>query len=190
MKFIESEQTGLLLGKLLVKSELITEKEQQAIIDFSQRKGTKLGQELVEQGFLSTHELSHVLELQMKLKLLNGVKLTSGPYVYEPNKDIKTEISFNINPIQVLYEAVDGNIFLDDYNFQDDDSDIFLYPSLNFYKIGEIILSSNNQYKVVDMLKDPISLAEVKSKSSLDKVKTSKLVKFLKLVQFIRVQYN
>jgi len=190
VKYVNCDDPNLLIGKLLVSNNVITKEEQDKIIDFSNQQGIKFGEALIEKGLLTPHDLSRILELQLKLKLLNGFRFKSGDYRFIESNNInpETDIIFNINPLQVIYDAVDGNIFLEDYDLNDNEITGTIYPSLNFNKVREIKLSSNNQYKLIEYLRDPVPVQDTILKSPLDNPKTLKLLKFLKLVQFIRIE--
>lgn len=189
VKYVDCNDPNLLIGKLLVSNEIITKEQQREIIDFSNKKGIQIGEALIEQGWLTPHELSRILEFQMKLKLLNGFRFKSGDYSFTETDKItpNSDIIFNINPIQVTYDAVDSNIFLDSYDLSQNEKAGTIYPSLFFNKINDIGMSSNQHHKLVGMLRSPIPVEEVISKSPMDKQKTLKFIKFTKLVQFVRI---
>lgn len=188
VKYVSCDDPNLLIGKLLVSNNYLTKEQQERIIDFSDQQGIKFGEALIEKGWLTPHELSRILELQLKLKLLNGFRFRSGNYHFVESDNINPEsdIIFNLHPLQIIYDAVDGNIFLEDYDLNDHEITGTLYPSLNFNKIREIHLSSNKQYKLIDLLRIPTPVQEILVKSPLDKPGSLKLLEFLKLVNFIR----
>jgi len=104
VKYVDCDDPNLLIGKLLVSNEIITKEQQREIIDFSNKKGIQIGEALIEQGWLTPHELSRILEFQMKLKLLNGFRFKSGDYSFTETDKItpNSDIIFNINPLQVI----------------------------------------------------------------------------------------
>lgn len=189
VKYVECNDPDLLIGKLLVSQDILTIEQQKEIIDFSNKKGMKIGEALIEQGWLTPHELSHILELQMKLKLINGFRFKSGNYSYTETEQINpdSDIIFSLNPVQITYDAVDSNILLSDYDLDEDDKTGKVYPSLCFNKIKEITMSSNKHYRLVELLRSPVSVSDVIEKSPFDRLNTLKFLKFLKLVQLIRI---
>lgn len=189
VKYVDCNDPNLLIGKLLISHDILTKEQQQEIIDFSNKKGVKVGEALIDQGLITPHELSRILELQMKLKLINGYRFRSGSYTFFETDRVNpdSDIIFNINPIQVTYDAVDGNIFLDDYDLNEYEIAGTIYPSLFLNKIKELTMSSTKHYKLIEMLRSPVSVNEVISGSPVDRQTTLKLLKFLKLVQLIRI---
>ena len=189
VKYVECNDPNLLIGKLLISQDILTKEQQREVIDFSNKKGVKIGEALIEQGWLTPHELSRILELQMKLKLINGFRFYSGEYSFTETEKINpnSDIIFNINPIQVTFDTVDGNLFLDSYDLSQNEIAGTIYPTLFFNKINDIVMSSNKHYKLAGMLRSPVSVDEVLSKSPMDKQQTLKFITFTKLVQFVRI---
>lgn len=190
VQFVESNDPDLLLGKLLVANDMISEEDQREIIDFSVEKGIQVGQALIQLGKLTSHELSYILDLQMKLKLLNGFRFIDGSYRFVYTDGIDTDTCYHINPIQIIYDAIDSYIYLEPYDFREYNSGGNIYPSLNMNKVSDIRFSSSKHYKLIDMLRKPLSINQILSNSPMDREHTLKMLQFLKLAQFIRIEFD
>lgn len=190
VQYVESDDTDLLLGKLLVTNDMISEEDQRTIIDFSREKGIRVGEALIELGKLTPHELGYILDLQMKLKLMNGFRLSEGTFIFTYTDSINTDTYYHINPIQIIYDAIDSYILLKPYDFRDYNSGGTVYPSSNMGKLSDIVLSTSRHYKLADMISEPVSLSYILLESPLDREDTLKFLQFLKLAQFIRIEFN
>ena len=114
IQFVECNDPNHLLGKLLVENKTISIKDQESAIDFTFESGLKIGESLLKLGKITPHELSSILELQLKLKLLNGFRCIDGFYGFKYSDQTEVETIFRIDPIQVIYEAVDNNYIFED----------------------------------------------------------------------------
>jgi len=188
VQFVESENPDLLLGKLLVMNDMLSEEDQRKVIDFSKEKGIRIGEALIQLGKLSSHELSYILDLQMKLKLLNGFRFREGNYRFIYADSIDAETYFHINPIQIIYDAIDSYIYVEDINLKELEIEGTVFPTKHYDKISELKFSSARHYKLADMMKNPNTLDILASKSPLDKRHTLEFLQFLLIAQFVTIE--
>ena len=178
-----------MLGKLLVENKTISIKDQESAIDYTLESGLKIGEALIKLGKITPHELSSILELQLKLKLLNGFRCIDGYYGFKYSDQTEVETIFRIDPIQVIYEAVDQHYIFEDPSASNIDIDGIIRPKEElFTKIGDLNLNSIKEIKLINMIKDEISISDLVSGSPLSNQETFKLLKFLDLTELITIE--
>jgi serine/threonine protein kinase len=191
IQFVECNDPNLLLGKLLVENKTITIKDQESAIDYTLESGLKIGESLLKLGKITPHELSTILELQLKLKLLNGFRCIDGFYGFKYSDQTEIETIFRIDPIQVIYEAVDNNYIFEDPLSSNIDIDGLIRPKeVLFTKIGELNLNSIKEIKLINMIKEEISISDLVTASPLSNQDTFKLLKFLDLTELVSIEKN
>lgn len=189
VRFIDCDDPDLLLGKLLVANNKITEQDNRNVIDFSKDTGLKTGEALIKLGKLSPHDLGYTLELQIKLKMLNGFRFKNGNYKFIEDHKLNPDTFFRVDPIQVIYDAIDNNIITDDLELEEGELNGTLYTSEKLkQKTSELSLSSSRQYKLVNMLRSSVNISNLISTSPLDRNDTVKFLKFLLLAQLIKIE--
>ncbi len=188
VEYVHSNDPKFFLGNLLVKNNYISEEEQQDVLDFSKENDLKLGQALIQMGKLTSHELKHILDLQLQLKLLSGFRIREGHYKFHYTDSIDVDALFHLNPVQIIYDAIDSHIFLGDIDLDTNELTSTIYPTLNFDELDKIIFSTSKEYKLVDMMRGPVELKEVMKNSPVGSQKTLNFLKFLKIAQFVRLQ--
>lgn len=186
---LQCDDPDLLLGKLLVENKKITQIDQKKAVGFSASQGLKTGEALIRLGKLSPHDLSYTLELQLKLKLLNGFRLKDGTYSFKPGLKNDAENFFRIDPIQVIYDAINGDILDPGQEMELFASDNVIHPSeLLISKMNEISLSSPREYKFIKMIKGPQTVKELVSGSPLDEHNSLKMIRFLLHCRLISIE--
>lgn len=189
IQFVECNDPNHLLGKLLVENKTISIKDQESAIDYTLESGLKIGESLIKLGKITPHELSSILELQLKLKLLNGFRCIDGFYGFKYSDQTEVETIFRIDPIQVIYEAVDKHYIFEDPLYSNIDIDGLIRPKeVLFTKIGELNLNSIKEIKLINMIKEEISISDLVTASPLSNQDTFKLLKFLDLTQLISIE--
>jgi len=191
IQFVECNDPNHLLGKLLVENKTISIKDQESAIDYSLESGLKIGESLIKLGKITPHELSSILELQLKLKLLNGFRCIDGFYGFKYSDQTEVETLFRIDPIQVIYEAVDKHYIFEDPLSSNIDIDGLIRPKeVLFTKIGELNLNSIKEIKLINMIKEEISISDLVTASPLSNQDTFKLLKFLDLTELVSIEKN
>ena len=189
IQFVECNDPNHLLGKLLVENKTISIKDQESAIDLTLESGLKIGESLIKLGKITPHELSSILELQLKLKLLNGFRCIDGFYGFKCSDQTEVETIFRIDPIQVIYEAVDKHYIFEDPLSSNIDIDGLIRPKeVLFTKIGELNLNSIKEIKLINMIKEEISISDLVTASPLSNQDTFKLLKFLDLTELISIE--
>lgn len=178
--FVDYREPDLLLGNLLVTSKKITEKDRQAVIEYSRRYGIKTGEALIKLGKLSPHDLSYILENQLKLKIIKGFRLKEGSYSFDHNTKFESEPLFRIDPLQIIYDSVTGNTSVTEEELDSYDPEDIIRLSVDLKtKINNVVLSSARQYRFIKGLEDSATVNQIISKSPLDRYTTLKLLRFL-----------
>jgi len=191
IQFVECNDPNLLLGKLLVENKTISINDQESAIDYTLQSGLKIGEALIKLGKISPHVLSSILELQFKLKVLNGFRCIDGFYGCKYSDQTEVETIFRIDPIQVIYEAVDKHYIFEDPSTSNIDIDGLIRPREElFTKIGDMNLNSIKEIKLINMIKEDISISNLVSNSPLSNQDTFKLLKFLDLTELISIEKN
>jgi len=191
IQFVECNDPNHLLGKLLVENKTISTKDQESTIEYSHKSGLKIGESLIKLGKITPHELSSILELQLKLKLLNGFRCIDGFYGFMYSDQTEVEAIFRIDPIQVIYDAVDQHYIFEDPLSTNIDIDGLIRPKeVLFTKIGELNLNSIKEIKLINMIKEEISISDIVTSSPLSKLDTFKLLKFLDMTELISIEKN
>jgi len=191
IQFVECNDPNQMLGKLLVGNKMISKKDQESAIQYSLESGLKIGESLIKLGKITPHELSNILEVQLKLKLLNGFRCIDGFYGFMYSDQTEVETIFRIDPIQVIYEAVDKHYLFEDPSSTEIDIDGQIRPKeVLFTKIGELTLNSIKEIKLINMIKDEISINDIVNSSPLSKLDTFKLLKFLEMTDLISIEKN
>ena len=191
IQFVECNDPNLLLGKLLVENKTISIKDQESAIDYTLESGLKIGEALIKLGKITPHELSSILELQLKLKLLNGFRCIDGYYGFKYSDQTEVETIFRIDPVQVIYEAVDKHYIFEEPSDSNIDIEGVIRPKEQlFTKISDLNLNSIKEIKLINMIKDDIGISELVSGSPLSNQETFKLLKFLDMTELISIEKN
>ena len=192
IQFVECVDPNLLLGKLLVENKTITVKDQESALEYTNKSGLKIGEALIKLGKITPHDLGSILELQIELKLLNGFRCIEGNYGFEYADQTEVETFFRIDPIQIIYDAVDKHYIYEEI-LQDNNlnHDGIIKPNKELTeKISELSLSSVQEIKLANILSEKITINEILSESPLDHQDTFKFLKFLDLAQLITIEKN
>ena len=189
IQFVECDDPHLRLGKLLVENKTISIKDQESAVEYTLESGLKIGEALIKLGKITPHELSSVLELQLKLKLLNGFRCFEGFYGYKYSEETDVETIFRIDPIQVIYDAVNHHYIYDEPSINNIDIDGIIKPKGELStKIYELNLSSIKEIKLANMLNDDCNISDIITNSPLDQPETFKFLKFLDLSELISIE--
>lgn len=187
--FVDYREPDLLLGNLLVNSKQITEEDRQAVIEFSRMYGVRTGEALIKLGKLSHHDLSYILENQLKLKIIRGLRLKEGSYRFDHNTKFESGPLFRIDPLQIIYDSVAGNTSVTEKELDSYDPGDTIRLSADLKsKINNIVLSSARQYRFIKSLEDLATVDQVISKSPLDRYNTLKLLRFLLISKLISME--
>ena len=192
VQFVECDDSNLLLGKLLVENKTISLKDQKKAIEYTGESGLKIGEALIKLGKITPHELSSILELQIKLKLLNGFCCEKGFYGFQYSDETEVDTIFRVDPIQVIYEAVDKHYIFNEEAMDNSlnlEGQIVAKDTLE-RKIKSINFGSIKEIRLANMVKDQVEISEIIENSPLDKQETFKFLKFLDLADLISIDKN
>jgi hypothetical protein len=138
-------------------------------------------------GKISPHQLSSVLEDQIRKRLMEGFNLTGGKFYYKDTNMLRLEVMYNINPLQVIYDAVDKSV-IEDLEVTSllgrDDTVISRRWGLA-QDITTLKFSSTKELKLANSVKKAKTVGDLIHMSPLDEQDTRKFILFLQLAEFI-----
>lgn len=180
--YLEGNNKRYALAEILVDRSKITKEDQAYAITFAHETGLKIGEALIKMGKINPHELSDMLETQIKHKLIEGIKVSDGKFYYRDTQNLNLEVIYNINPLQIIYDSIN------DYN---NDSKIFKALRNTDTKINstrdistellKLKLNSPKEIKLASMLENNQTIGELLEKSPLSENDTLRFLFFLKL---------
>ena len=105
--FVEGGDSKMLLGNIVFSEGRIKQEDYQKALNNLAQTKKKIGEVMVEMGFISPHELDWLLEYQIKEKLIRGFECTTGTYAFKAVGDfVKDMLVYKINTLQVIYEGI------------------------------------------------------------------------------------
>lgn len=185
--YLEGNNKEYALAEILVDKCRISKEDQESAVSFAHETGIKIGEALIKMGKISPHELSDMLETQIKEKLLAGLVISTGKYYYIDTQDLNLEVIYNINPIQVIYDAVKRSI-LEDRNITDliSDDTTSITPGPNITnELSNLKLASPKELKLANLLRKDQAISDLIDKSPLSEEETYDFLYFLKIADFI-----
>ncbi|GEM_PF-39617 len=105
--FVEGGDSKTLLGNMMFAEGRIKQEDYQRALSNLAKTKKRMGEVLIEMGFISPHELDWLLESQIKEKLIRGFECTTGTYTFKAAGDfVKNMLVYKVNTLQVIYEGV------------------------------------------------------------------------------------
>ncbi|HEX3037147.1 MAG TPA: serine/threonine-protein kinase [Thermodesulfobacteriota bacterium] len=188
--FAEGEDPRLALGELLIDKSRITRMDREKALSFAHETRLKIGEALVKMGKITPHELNSTLETQIKERLIEGFEYKSGFYGFKDTSDFILEATYRIHPLQVIYDLV--NRFVRNGEISDNSPygmTSLLVPGSNMKEeLVDIVFTSSRELKLLELVKERITLNEAISKSPLSKDDTLKFLYFLSLAKFVEIR--
>ncbi|HSE83730.1 MAG TPA: DnaJ domain-containing protein [Thermodesulfobacteriota bacterium] len=179
------------LGRVLLDCGHIQKTEYDSAMSIALKKNQKIGHVLIEMGLVSPHELSSLLELQVKEKIIRGFQYTMGRYVFKPGSNfIQGFVAYPIKLPQILYEGIKRYVetgYIEEYFLlnQGVNPTIQIVPNLMEEVSGGGL--NPRELRFVQLRKDGTGISDIVEKSVLGKDETLKLLFFLYLVGYIKV---
>ena len=175
------------LAELLVSNSIITREEQQTAIAFANERDIKIGEALIKMGKISPHQLSSVLEDQIRKRLVGGFCLLNGKFYYKDTNTLNLEVMYNIHPLQVIYDAVERSVIEDQQisSLLKKDGTILSRRWGLAQDIATLKFSSTKELKLANLIKKAKTVGDLIEISPLDKENTRKFIFFLHLAEFI-----
>ncbi len=138
-------------------------------------------------GKINPHQLSTVLEDQIRKRLMDGFGLSKGKFYYTDTNLLKLEVMYNINPLQVIYDAVEKSIVDDSEisNLLNNNNTIISRRWGLAQDIATLKFSSTKELKLANSIKKAKSIGELISISPLDEENTKRFILFLHTAEFI-----
>ncbi|HEX3035621.1 MAG TPA: DnaJ domain-containing protein [Thermodesulfobacteriota bacterium] len=189
--FAEGGDLETALGRMLLDSGHIQKTEYDMALTSAIRKNQKIGHVLIEMGLVSPHELSSLLELQVKEKVIRGFRYTRGKYVFQTGGDlIQGLVAYPIKLPQILYEGVKRYVeseYIEDFFLlkQGINPQIKIVSDLMEEVSGGGL--NPRELRFVQLRKDGTGINDIVEKSILGREETLKLLFFLYLVGYIKV---
>ena len=159
-------------------------------MQFVQETGLKIGESLIKLGKITPHELSKTLETQINIKLLNGFKCKKGSYRIIKTTTPSSEPIFKINPMQVIYEAI--NKFYEDknlFNRKKFKNGVVFKASDNFNdELNKLTFTTVKHFKLANNISENNKVGDIIKKSPLNKNETFKFLFFLEKAKLIEME--
>jgi serine/threonine protein kinase len=177
----------LTLGEMLVRSTKITKEDQKQAVNFSLETGLKIGEVLITMNKINSHDLSYLLEDQIKHKLNRGFLLREGSFAFKSLDQLRLNIAYDIHPLQVVYDHVItakySNLDEDLWN-QKLNSNYMVCSDIEENLKG-IVFSNSKEVRIIDKLKNINKLIDPVKDISLDKESKFNLLHFLTISELI-----
>lgn len=185
--FLHGSNQRYALAELLVNKSIITKEDQRAAIAFANERDIKIGEALIKMGKINPHQLSTVLEDQIRKRLMEGFGLSKGKFYYTDTNLLKLEVMYNINPLQVIYDAVEKSIVNDTEisNLLNNNNTIISRRWGLAQDIATLKFSSTKELKLANSIKKAKTIGELISISPLDEENTKRFILFLHTAEFI-----
>jgi serine/threonine-protein kinase len=185
--FLHGSNQRFALAELLVSKSIITREEQQSAIAYANERDIKIGEALIKMGKISPHQLSSVLEDQIRKRLMEGFTLTGGKFYYKDTNMLRLEVMYNINPLQVIYDAVDKSVIEDTEvtSLLGSDNTIISRRWGLAQDISTLKFSSTKELKLANSIKNAKTIGDLIGMSPLDEENTRKFILFLQLAEFV-----
>ena len=185
--FLHGSNQRYALAELLVSNSIITREEQQTAISFANERDIKIGEALIKMGKISPHQLSSVLEDQIRKRLVEGFRLLNGKFYYKDTNMLNLEVMYNIHPLQVIYDAVERSVIEDQQisSLLKKDGTILSRRWGLAQDIATLKFSSTKELKLANLIKKAKTVGDLIEISPLDKENTRKFIFFLHLAEFI-----
>ena len=185
--FLHGSNLRYALAELLVNQSIITREEQQTAIAFANERDIKIGEALIKMGKISPHQLSSVLEDQIRKRLVEGFCLLNGKFYYKDTNTLNLEVMYNIHPLQVIYDAVERSVIEDQQisSLLKKDGTILSRRWGLAQDIATLKFSSTKELKLANLIKKAKTVGDLIEISPLDKENTRKFIFFLHLAEFI-----
>ncbi len=104
---IKSNRLEECLGRLLVRSKMITEDECRASLQKMKTSGRQQGTVLVGMGCISPSSLKRALELQLQMKLFGPFDWEEGAYRFDPGGEPPpATVSLDITPATAIFRGI------------------------------------------------------------------------------------
>lgn len=182
--YAEGNEKDGLIGNILLNSGRIDPETHRNALVKAKERNVRVGEVLIEAGIITPHELNNYLELQIEEKILRGIFNTSGDYSFREEKELSENIvEHNVKLAKVLNEAVKRYVYaesIEDVN-----------PKIRLAGKAERILGNMElkpkELRLVQLLKNHISVKEILSETRLEKNEALKLLYLLCLFQAIEL---
>ncbi|NIP30377.1 MAG: protein kinase, partial [Candidatus Dadabacteria bacterium] len=182
----------LTLGEMLVRNSVITEEDQKQAVNFSLETGLKIGEVLITMNKITSHDLSSILEVQIKDKLHRGFLLRKGKYGFKELDDLRLSIAYNIHPLQVVYNHINST------KHEDLDEDLLNKKLNSNYivcsdieeKLKGVVFSQSKEVRIIDKLKNMNGQINPVKDINLDKETKFNFLHFLTISELIETAEN
>ena len=179
----------LSLAEILVRRSKITEEDQKKALNFSLETGLKIGECLIAMNKITPHELSLLLEEQIKQKLQKGFQLRDGVFAFKRLDELRLGIRYKIYPLQVIYDYI---MYASN---EDIDHDLWNYKMNSLYRVCDtieqdlknLVFTSSKHIKILDYLKTGNRLIDLVLDIPFEKTIKFNFLHFLIVSELINV---
>lgn len=112
-RYISSNLRQELLGEFLVRRGLVTREQIEEAIRTTRDEKCRLGDALMARGFLTAHDLAHLLEWQFHERFLDLFRWNRGWYGVFEHAAAPGTVAFDLDPMPALAEAARSAIPMD-----------------------------------------------------------------------------
>lgn len=177
----------LTLGEMLVRSTKITKQDQKQAVNFSLETGLKIGEVLITMNKISSHDLSSLLEDQIKDKLSRGFYLRKGNFAFKDLDQLRLSIAYNIHPLQIVYDHVITTKYsnLDEDLWNQKLNSSYMVCSDIEQKLKGIVFSNSKEVRIIDTIKNTNKLIDPTKDIPLEKESKFNLLHFLIISELI-----
>ncbi len=190
--FVEGGDNKTRLGSIAFSERKIKQEDYQKVLEKVAQTKKKIGEVLIEMGFISPHELDWLLEFQVKEKLVRGFECAAGSYSFKSRNDFVDDILiYKVNPLQVIYEGVkrySEPVDIEKELFPTEKNGITIAHDPELLEKVKSIGFSPREYRFLQYLNRFNSLDDIYSINLLSKGDMLKLMSFLNSVGLIRTK--
>lgn len=189
--FVEGGDGKTRLGSIAFAERKIKKEDYARVLEKVTHSKKKIGEVLIEMGFISPHELDWLLEFQVKEKLVRGFECREGTYGFKSRSDFVDNIlTYRINPLQVIYEGIKRFVDLGDIEraFSHMNGKVVVNAESELMENVKNVGFSPREFRFLQHLSRNGMIDDVSSVNMLPKDDMLKLMYYLSSIGLIRIE--
>jgi len=189
--FVEGGDGKTRLGNIAFAERKIKKEDYTKVLEKVTHTKKKIGEVLIEMGFVSPHELDWLLEFQVKEKLIRGFECTAGTYGFKSRSDFVDNIlTYKINPLQVIYEGIKRFVDPGDIEkvFFPIDGKVIVNAEPDLIENLKNVGFSPREFRFLQHLNRSNVIDNVSSVNLLPKDDMLKLIYYLSSIGFVKIE--
>jgi hypothetical protein len=179
------------LGKVLVKTGLITQEGLKEALDLQQKTLQKIGFILVDQKYISKDQLKEALQIQVTQMIYRLFRWTSGEYYFDQKARVDPEAAESIPPVSAESILMEGIHMIDEWPVIEkkiSNTNLVFRPMIPAEDLelndqdgeervnGDKVRLSREEYSVYQLVNGQSTVAEVVEGSKLGEFHTCKAI--------------